>query len=156
MTDKREHAFAHTTPYSEIARIYKIPIQIDRFNERSGIEYNAIWDTGASGTSISKRLAEYLNLVPIGFVDTHTANGTAIRCPIHLVDIRFQSGLYFANCPVVAVNLLTTDVLIGTDIISQGDFSITNCDGKTIVTFAVPSIKKHDYVAEAKVKSKRT
>lgn len=52
--------------------------------------------------------------------------------------------------PVTAANLLTVDALIGTDIISQGDFSVTNRDGKTVVSFGVPSIKHHDYVAEAK------
>ena len=31
-----------------------------------------------------------------------------------------------------------TDILIGMDIIGRGDFAISNADGKTLFTFAVP------------------
>jgi len=149
--NKREHFFAHTKPYAGLARVYEISLQVDRPTERSGRQYHSIWDTGATHTTISQRLAQFLNLTPVGFTDTHTANGTA-RCPVHFVDVRFESGLYFHKIPVLTSNLMTTDVLIGTDIISQGDFSVTNCNGKTIITFGVPSIKCHDYVAEARSK----
>ena len=37
-------------------------------------------------------------------------------------------------------------VIIGMDIITQGDFSITNVDGKTIASFRLPSIETIDYV----------
>ena len=40
------------------------------------------------------------------------------------------------------------DILIGMQIISKGDFAITNYDGKMCMTFRVPSIKREDYVAE--------
>lgn len=42
------------------------------------------------------------------------------------------------------------DLLIGMDIITTGDFSITNVGGKTIFSFRVPSIKELDYVKESK------
>ena len=35
------------------------------------------------------------------------------------------------------------------DIISLGDFSVTNVDGKTAMSFRFPSIKEVDYVLEA-------
>jgi hypothetical protein len=35
-----------------------------------------------------------------------------------------------------------TDVLIGMDIISMGDFAITNARGKTIFSFVIPSLNK--------------
>jgi len=148
--NKGNYEFAHTTPYKGIARVYGMAVQIDRPKERSGRQYFAIWDTGASGTCISNKLAEFLKLEPVSFVDTNTANG-AVRCPVSLVDIRFESGLTFQNVTVTVANLLTYDALIGTDIISLGDFSVTNLDGETCVTFGVPSIKKHDYVKEAHI-----
>jgi hypothetical protein len=40
------------------------------------------------------------------------------------------------------------DILIGMDIITIGDFSITNVDKKTVFTFRFPSIKTIDYVEE--------
>jgi hypothetical protein len=57
----------------------------------------------------------------------------------------------------VAVNTRATlatvegsDVLVGMDVISLGDFSITNVGQKTVVTFRVPSCETIDYVAEAR------
>ena len=40
------------------------------------------------------------------------------------------------------------DVLIGMDIITQGDFSITNKDQKTVFSFRFPSETHTDYVKE--------
>ena len=150
--ERENYSYAHTQPYSNIARVYGIPLQVDIPGERVGKEYNAIRDTGASSTCISNRLVDYLSLPIDGYVDNHTANGT-VRSTLHTVDVRFQSGLYFKGIQVVAADMVMQDVLIGTDIISLGDLSITNYYGRTIVTFGVPSIKRHDYVAEAKLKS---
>ena len=41
------------------------------------------------------------------------------------------------------------DVLIGMDIISQGDFAVTNKEGKTNFTFRMPSMHCIDFVKEA-------
>lgn len=41
------------------------------------------------------------------------------------------------------------EVIVGMDVIAQGDFSITSVDGKTCVSYRYPSIKEIDYVAEA-------
>ena len=39
-----------------------------------------------------------------------------------------------------------TGFLIGMNIISQGDFAITNFEGKTTMSFRVPSLQKIDFV----------
>ena len=39
-------------------------------------------------------------------------------------------------------------MLIGMDVIQQGDFSISNFQGKTVMTFRRPSQKKIDYCEE--------
>ena len=41
-----------------------------------------------------------------------------------------------------------SDVLIGMDLISQGDFSVTNKGGSTVFSFRVPSQVHTDYVKE--------
>jgi len=38
------------------------------------------------------------------------------------------------------------DLIIGKDVITQGDFSITNVDGNTCISFRILSIKEIDYV----------
>jgi len=40
------------------------------------------------------------------------------------------------------------EVLIGMDIISLGDFALTNKDGKSVFTFRIPSITRIDFVKE--------
>ena len=45
-------------------------------------------------------------------------------------------------------NILGTDVLIGMDIINTGDFAVTNVDGKTCMSFQMPSIRRIDFVKE--------
>lgn len=47
--------------------------------------------------------------------------------------------------PKIAGN---TDILIGMDIITLGDFAITNVGGKTVFSFRTPSTKMIDYVEE--------
>jgi hypothetical protein len=37
------------------------------------------------------------------------------------------------------------DVLIGMDIIGEGDFAVTHQDGKTTFSFRVPSLKTIDF-----------
>ena len=46
-----------------------------------------------------------------------------------------------------------TDVLIGMDIISQGDFAITASQGETKFTFQIPSTHDIDFVKERSPKS---
>ncbi|MBI2623199.1 MAG: hypothetical protein HYW65_01315 [Candidatus Liptonbacteria bacterium] len=41
-------------------------------------------------------------------------------------------------------------LLIGMDIISMGDFAVTHADGKTTLSFRVPSMTEIDFVLEAK------
>ena len=47
--------------------------------------------------------------------------------------------------------LITNDVLIGMDIISQGDFVITASQGKTKFSFQIPSTHDTDYAKESKL-----
>ena len=47
------------------------------------------------------------------------------------------------------------DVLLGMDIITIGDFSITNQAGNTVFSFRVPSQHTIDYVAETLAAKKK-
>ena len=46
------------------------------------------------------------------------------------------------------------DMLIGMDLITQGDFSITNTGNKTIFSFRCPSMHHVDFVTQGANKSK--
>lgn len=51
---------------------------------------------------------------------------------------------------VTAGPLETEDLLIGMDVITIGDFSITNLNARTVFSFRFPSSHEVDYVADLK------
>lgn len=118
-------------------------------NEVPHVELDAIWDTGATASVVSRNVVRKLKLEPTGRKDVHTANGVAQQ-NTYSVAIGLPSGVYFPFLSVTEADLTTgSDALIGMDIISLGDFSVTCANGKTILSFRVPSQEEIDYVREA-------
>lgn len=109
----------------------------------------AIWDTGAMGSVISEQLVLKLNLKPTGKARVFHANGESI-VNTYSVNILLPNGVGIPSLPVTEGKLSDTDVLIGMDIISRGDFSITASQGKTKFSFQLPSTHNTDYVVENK------
>lgn len=113
-------------------------------------KFIALWDTGASGTVISKNVVDKLNLKPIGKAKCFHANGESI-VNVYAVNVFLPNQVGFQFIQVTEGILAGFDVLIGMDIITLGDFSITNAGGKTMFSFRVPSIKHIDYTTEPSV-----
>ena len=114
------------------------------------IQYEAIWDTGATGTVITSKVAKELGLKPTGVVTSNHAGGSD-QVQTYLVNIYLPNGIRVEGIKVIeAVLSGNTEILIGMDIISHGDFAVTNVDGKSCFTFRIPSIKQIDYVEENK------
>ena len=108
--------------------------------------FNAIWDTGATGSVITEKVADALGLKPTGFKEVHTANGKSEK-NTYLVNIILPNNVAIQNVNVTEGLLGDhADVLIGMDIITLGDFSITNKDGNTVMSFRIPSLQEIDYV----------
>ena len=112
----------------------------------------AVWDTGAEMSSISNNLAKAMGLVSLGKARNSTAAGY-IYVDVFAVNIHLPNGVSFAMVPVTGNDLGDVDMLIGMDIISQGDFSVTNVNGKTTFSFRIPSMQRIDYVGEATQKN---
>lgn len=110
-------------------------------------EYNAIWDTGATKTSISQRVVDELGLKTIGFGTNHTAGGN-LTVTMHRVNIMLPMGVGISSLLVSCSDIDGPDVLIGMDVIARGDFSVTNVDGKTTFSFRMPSLETVDYVKQ--------
>jgi hypothetical protein len=110
-------------------------------------QVQAIWDTGATGSAITKKIAQGLGLVPTGMSRVHTANGVAIQST-YTIDIGLPNGVLIQKIIATEVPALSSgcDALIGMDIITLGDFSITNHKGITCLSFRVPSLHEIDYV----------
>lgn len=135
-----------TTKYNGIARVYKVKMQIgSSIDKGKKIAVNAIWDTGCTNTTISKKIAEELNLTSFGVVASNTAGGTAYGNE-HLVDLYLPNNVVITDFKIVAMPELGVECLIGTDILSLGDFAVSNHQGETVVNFRMPSCAGIDYV----------
>jgi predicted aspartyl protease len=110
----------------------------------------SIWDTGATGSVITRTMAEQLNLKPISMQRVRGVTGEQDK-NVYLVNMRLPNsvGLCFVRVTECEDILGNASVLIGMDIISMGDFSVTSVDGQTVLSFRIPSIKEVDYVVEA-------
>lgn len=107
--------------------------------------WTALWDTGASKSCISKRIVEYLHLIPVGKTSISTANGIS-DVNTYFVNVGLPNGVMIPNVLVSCADLGDNlDALIGMDIITYGDFSITNFNGRTTFSFRIPSVKEVDF-----------
>lgn len=112
-------------------------------------EYTCIWDTGATNSVISQIVVDECGLKPIGMTQVHSVSDTKY-CETYLVSISLPNKVIFPQVRVTKGVLTGFEVLIGMDIINQGDFAITHNDGKTLFSFRLPSMEKIDFVDQKK------
>jgi predicted aspartyl protease len=160
MSDVKSHSF--TVEYNGLSRILKTEVHISspfsgdsrpiNLNDCGAHQYTAIWDTGATSSVITQKVADECGLKPIGMTRAFTANGLKY-CSVYLVSI-FLPNKVIAPAVRVTEGILSDneDVLIGMDIISQGDFAITNLNGKTIFSFRTPSLTTIDFVEKKPIR----
>jgi len=117
------------------------------FDESLIKSYTALWDTGATSTVITKKVATDLGLKPIGKTQVSHADGKS-TVNVYAVNVYLPNSVAFSLVKVTEGILSGFDVLIGMDIISQGDFAISNYNGKTKFSFRMPSVADVDFVAD--------
>jgi hypothetical protein len=91
-----------------------------------------------------------LSLKPIGIVEVHTANGQTHQKQ-YIVNFYLPNKVMFGMLRVTEAPLHEADILIGMDIISKGDFCVTNFQGKTVLTFRLPSCGEFDFVHDIEI-----
>lgn len=116
----------------------------------SELTHKAIWDTGATNTVISNALANQMNLIPVSMTSVKTINGTNIAYQ-YFVDIILTNNVCIKQVLVSGGELDGFDLLIGMDIITLGDFAITNANKKTIFSFHSPSQQFIDFVNQKNI-----
>lgn len=108
--------------------------------------YKGVWDTGATGSAITAKVARELGLKPIGMTKVSTAAGVVDQNE-YLVNFYLPNSVAVHSIRVTEGVLSgDIDILIGMDIIRLGDFVITNKGGKTLFSFRTPSCEKIDFV----------
>jgi len=143
------HSF--TQKYNGYSRVLTLPVKIVISGVGGCFETHGIIDTGASASVISDNIAKRLNAVPQTFTKVHTASEQNVITPLYEADIEICGKVKFQNLMVTSGTLLDgTECLIGMDILTQGDLSVTNFEGKTCVSFRIPSAQCIDFVEAAK------
>lgn len=146
MNDKTfHHAFSKS--YNAIVNVLKtyaeiaFPKATNPDQDKKFYTFQAIWDTGATNSVITKNVVEKVGLKPSGRVECHGVHGTS-TVDTYIVDIVLPNRVCIVNVQVSECNLLSgIDVLIGMDIIQTGDFAISNGNGKMTFSFCIPPHK---------------
>ena len=109
-----------------------------------------LWDTGATHSAISNRLASEMRLPSEDFARVSTASGI-LRVPVYLIRLNLPNHFEFEEVEAVEFSWSDEDdcdLIIGMDIMAQGDLAITNFEGKTVFSFRIPSRHRVDFEAE--------
>ena len=114
--------------------------------------FTAIWDTGATGCVITDAVVQQCKLAPIGMTRVSGVHGTQ-DAEVYVVSLRLPNGVGFNSVEVTKGQLAGADMLIGMNVITTGDFALTNLNGNTVFSFRHPSQHEIDYVKDVQQNS---
>lgn len=109
-----------------------------------------LWDTGANKTLVSPHIIQELGLISHGINSGETSLAKIDTVITYKVNIGLPNKELISDLEVGGMkgDPEYFDILIGMDIICLGDFSITNFNKETILSFRIPSIKIIDFENE--------
>ena len=88
--------------------------------------------------------------MPISATKVYGVAGLMVA-DVFLVNILLPNKVGVSELPVTLGKLFGADVLIGMDIIGQGDFAVTHPNGNTKFSFRMPSQADIDFVKEGRL-----
>lgn len=142
---------AFTFRYSGSPHAVILPIGIAKPSQPPGgsgiTRCDAVWDTGASGSCITPTVASSLALPATG-QKTITGVGGQQVVNTYIVDV-FLGSVQF---PTIQVSETPIDhswgMLLGMDILRQGDLALTSDGGNLVVSFQTPPRTTIDFFQE--------
>ena len=141
--------FSITRSYKGIYNCIVTPVTITNPINEQSVQTLAIWDTGATGSVVTHKVATDLGLVPVskGFVNTA---GGLVDTNHYYCEITLHGyGKLEVKRKVTECEKLSSaddvGMLIGMDIITLGDFAITNLNGQTVMSFRFPPSGRIDF-----------
>lgn len=96
--------------------------------------FNVIWDTGATNTVISKQVVRDLKLKPISTTKLRVVNDIII-CNVYKIVLNISNEIS-KIVKATAADLGNVDILIGMDVIGDGDFSIGGDFPNRLLTYS--------------------
>jgi hypothetical protein len=154
MTEQKKQINALTNNNAGIARSIISSVEIKNIFSQDKVSTKGIWDTGATGSVITKSTASSLGLLPVKRTRVRGVHGYK-EVNVYYVNITLNNKNITINTQVTECDELSTDnsvgMLIGMNIITMGDFAVTNFKGQTTMSFRVPSLQKIDFVTGMKM-----
>ncbi|MDR1864998.1 MAG: aspartyl protease family protein [Bacteroidales bacterium] len=143
-----EMPYSLTRSYDCITDSIITSVEVENTVTGSKLQTEGIWDTGATGSVITKSAAVCLGLTPEGIVKVRGVHGVK-EVNMYYVKIILDNKNIVLKTRVTECDELSssnsTGMLIGMDVITLGDFSITNFGEQTVMSFRVPSLGKVDF-----------
>jgi len=135
--------FAFDAEYKKLVREITTPVSL--FSSHASakgkcVKTNAVWDTGATHSVLSPKIVKELGLLPIDSCIVRGINHDQIS-DIVIASISLTDDLFLTGRRFSVNDIPGSDVLLGMDIITMGDFVINNADGKTLFSFVIPPFK---------------
>ncbi|MCY4151796.1 MAG: hypothetical protein OXE94_06115 [Aestuariivita sp.] len=106
-----------------------------------------------SKTAVSSQVVDDLGLIPLYPETVETVAGS-FETHAYLINIYLPNGAAVLGLEVTRNTLKGCDVLVGMDIISMGDFAVTQKMGSSIMTCQILSSHSTDYVKEINAENK--
>lgn len=129
----------YTYIYNEIARLIVIPVIFK--TDSCMMKVQTLIDTGAAASYVSSFVSTSLNLQLTGNIYHVKFGEKDANRPSVLANLILSSDIYFQNqeLTVLEDEPRVYDAIIGMDILSSMDYSISNYDNHTIFTLRTPS-----------------
>ena len=142
--------FAFRKEYHDLSLRLTTEVEISDISTQKVKKVMALWDTGATLSAITPVIAQNLNLVFINRIKVNGVNSLSMA-DVAKISLKLPNQVTLQEINVAVCNLVEgVDMLIGMDIMKLGDLSISNGEGKTLFSFAIPSFDdKTDFYEKA-------
>jgi len=145
---KKKMTKSLTVCESGIARKILSEVEISDFFTGSSCETRGLWDSGATNSVVTRSVAQSLGLTLMGQTKVRGVHGVK-TVNVYYVNIRLKGTDIQLTTNVTESEELSNDhsvgMLLGMNVITKGDFAITNYRGRTTMSFRVPSRHRIDY-----------
>lgn len=132
--------FRYRMPWGINKPTTECTIDVERYATKEGTENQAtvkscLWDTGATVTVISELLVHRLGLIPTDFMKVSGYDGRPQMRNVYKIDVVINDEIRFNRINAIDAPLITTDMLLGMDIIGEGDFHLTHEEDSLVLSF---------------------
>lgn len=142
------------TNYGKKINVLVVPVKIgppfaqNDLVKPSNLQFQAIWDTGATHSCITSNVVMQLGLKPTRVVETWGVHGKK-QANGYSVSMILPASVVFNSLQVTEAELGPgADVIIGMDVIQEGDFFVSSHGGSTKLHFQIPGQGLHDLSAD--------